>query len=250
MARWAKGLAACLALLMLGGSSGRATGLVADLSHHLIAITTAFTGSDVLLFGAIEEPGGDVAMVVRGPLGPATVRRKDEVGFVWLNLAGVQFEAVPAYYAVAASKPLDLLADEDELRRHGIGVDNLELTPVGAEAYSEEEREAFRQALIRNKQEEELYGAGVQPVRFLGDSLFRTTISFPANVPPGNYHVEVFHFRDGAVVGAQTSVLIVSKVGLEADIYDIAQNHRVLYGLASILLAISAGWTASVVFRK
>ena len=43
-----------LAGLLLGGSS-RLAGLEADLSHHLIAITTAFSGSDVLLFGAIDQ---------------------------------------------------------------------------------------------------------------------------------------------------------------------------------------------------
>jgi len=31
-----------------------AASLVADLSNHLIAITTGFTGTDVLLFGAKE----------------------------------------------------------------------------------------------------------------------------------------------------------------------------------------------------
>ena len=34
-----------------------AASLVADLSSHLIAITTGFTGTEVLLFGAKEGPG-------------------------------------------------------------------------------------------------------------------------------------------------------------------------------------------------
>ncbi|HWL68660.1 MAG TPA: TIGR02186 family protein, partial [Geminicoccus sp.] len=50
-------------VLLAGGLAARAAGLVADLSHHLIAITTAFTGSDVLLFGALEETGGDVVVL-------------------------------------------------------------------------------------------------------------------------------------------------------------------------------------------
>src|SRR3546814_10410317 len=31
--------------------------LITDLSSHLIAITSNFTGTDLLLFGAIDEPG-------------------------------------------------------------------------------------------------------------------------------------------------------------------------------------------------
>ena len=50
--------------LLLAGD-GRATPLVADLSDYLVAITTGFSGTNVLLFGAIDEPG-DVVVVVRG----------------------------------------------------------------------------------------------------------------------------------------------------------------------------------------
>ena len=58
-------------LLAAGGASAEeaktvAASLVADLSSHLIAITTGFTGTEVLLFGAKEGPG-QVVMIVRGP---------------------------------------------------------------------------------------------------------------------------------------------------------------------------------------
>ena len=49
--------------------------LVADLSSHLVAITTGFSGTDVLLFGATNGPG-DIAVVVRGPAEDAVIRRK------------------------------------------------------------------------------------------------------------------------------------------------------------------------------
>ena len=88
------------------------------------------------------------------------------------------------------------------------------------------------------------------PIRFIGQSLFSSTIAFPANVPPGNYQVQVFELRDKVVVGAQRTVLIVSKVGVEAEIFDVARNRPALYGLASILIAVCAGWTASAVFKK
>ena len=35
--------------------SGKADALVVDLSNHLVAITTGFTGTDVLLFGAVQN---------------------------------------------------------------------------------------------------------------------------------------------------------------------------------------------------
>ena len=52
--------------LLCWGSAAPAEGLVADLTSHLIAITTGFTGASVVLFGATDGPG-DVIVAVRGP---------------------------------------------------------------------------------------------------------------------------------------------------------------------------------------
>jgi uncharacterized protein (TIGR02186 family) len=239
-----------LVLVTAQTSTARASGFIADLSHHLIAITTAFTGSNVLLFGALDEAGGDVVVVVRGPETTATVRRKRRVGLVWLNTDGLTFTGVPAFYAVAASGLLPSIMADDERARFGIGTEQLALQPLDGVDRTPIELASFREALVRNKARDDLYAIDVAPVRFLGDRLFRTTLSFPANVPPGNYRVEVLQLRDGLVVGAQTSVLVISKVGLEAEIFDAARTNPALYGLVSVILAISAGWAAGAIFKK
>ena len=240
-----------LVLVIMGQASmARASGFIADLSHHLIAITTAFTGSNVLLFGALDEAGGDVVVVVRGPETTATVRRKGRIGPMWLNTDELTFAGAPAFYAVAASGPLESIMAEDERERFRIGTEQLALRPLDGDSRTPDELAAFREALVRNKARDDLYSIEVAPVRFLGDRLFRTTLSFPANVPPGNYQVEVLQLGDGVVLGAQTSVLVISKVGLEAEIFDAARQSPALYGLVSVILAIAAGWTAGVVFKK
>lgn len=244
------GLLLVVLVLTTPVSTARASGFIADLSHHLIAITTAFTGSNVLLFGALDEAGGDVVVVVRGPETTATVRRKNRVGFVWLNTDELSFRGVPAFYAVAANGPLATIMDEDQRARFRIGTEQLALQPMNGAERSAAELASFRDALVRNKARDELYAIEVAPVRFLGDRLFRTTLSFPANVPPGSYRVEVLQLRDGLVVGAQTSVLVISKVGLEAEIFDAARTAPALYGLVSVILAIGAGWAAGAIFKK
>jgi uncharacterized protein (TIGR02186 family) len=241
------------ALLLLSGALGvvpRPAALEADLSHHLIAITTAFSGTDVLLFGAIEEPDSDVAVIVRGPLVDQVVRRKSRVGPIWLNTDEVRFRGVPGYYAVASSRPLDELASPSVLRRHEIGVENLRFRPAAGQAYDDAEIQRFRAALIRNKQEARLYVPRVGEVSFLGKVLFRTRLAFPANVPPGSYQVQVLQFQDGIVVNAQASPLGISKIGIEAEIFDFAHINAAPYGLAAILLALGAGWGANLMFRK
>ena len=66
------------------GAPARAEGVVADLSSHLIAITTGFTGASVVLFGATDGRG-DVIVVVRGPEREMTVWRKSRVAGIWVN---------------------------------------------------------------------------------------------------------------------------------------------------------------------
>ena len=108
----------------------------------------------------------------------------------------------------------------------------------------------FRAALIREKQQEGLYRLGDGQVVFLGQRLFRTTISFPAAVATGTYSVGVFLIRDGDVVSAQTTPLIVNKIGISAEISEVAQRQPVLYGLAAVIGAFLIGWLAGSVLGR
>lgn len=221
--------------------------LVADLSSHLIAITTGFTGTDVVLFGAVDGDG-EVAVVVQGPEAEVTVRRKDRVAGIWINRDDVTFTRVPAYYSVALTNPLGDSVSPTVLQRHEIGLDYVRLAPsakVPAEMMVE-----FRAALIRNKQRAGLYATEVGEVSFLGQRLFRTRIFFPANVATGTYTASVFLIRDGDVVSAQTTPLLVSKIGFSANVFEFAQRQSVFYAVLGIMLAVTAGWLAGIIFRK
>ncbi|MDJ0949984.1 MAG: TIGR02186 family protein [Alphaproteobacteria bacterium] len=248
--RWALISAACLAGLALAAlalNSVRAAPLTADLSDHLIKITTGFTGTDVLLFGATDGPG-DVIVVVRGPAARTAVRRKHRVAGIWVNRSQVVFSDAPSFYAVAASRPLEELMGTQALKRHQLG-------PWGIKLTAEEEdddglRIAYQAALNRIRSAEKLYQLESKKVRFLGEQLFRVDITFPSNVPTGIYTVQVFLVRDGDVVTAQTTPLKIEKHGFDYEVFEFAHTHSALYGLFAIALALAAGWLASVVFRR
>jgi uncharacterized protein (TIGR02186 family) len=226
----------------------RAAPLIADLSKHLVAITTGFSGTDVLLFGAIEEPG-DVVMIVRGPPEKVVMHRKTRVAGIWINTAKITFKNVPSFYAVASSRPLAEVAGEQVLARHEMGVEHLSLRLPRAKA-SPNVAQDWRDALIRTKQSLGHYSLAAGDVTFLGGSLFRSLVQFPANVPTGTYKVEVYLLKDGRVVSAQTTPLVVGKIGMEAEIFDFAHDYAALYGIIAILVALVAGWLAHVAFRK
>ncbi len=236
-----------VAVLTLPGPA-RGAQLIADLSDHLIAITTGFAGTEVLLFGAVSEPG-EVAVVVRGPNRAVQMHRKSRVLGIWMNTATMTFDSAPSFYAVNASGPLERIVTEAVRSRHQMGLGHLDIRLPTAKA-SPNVAAQWRAALIRAKVRQGHYQAEVGRVTFLGRQLFRSKVFFPANVPTGSYTVETYYLRDGQVVGAQTTPLSVGKVGLEAELYDFAYDHAALYGLVAILLALLAGWLGHTLFHK
>jgi uncharacterized protein (TIGR02186 family) len=235
-----------LAVAGLSAPAKAAEPLVADLSNHLIAITTGFTGAQVLLFGATDGPG-DVVVVVRGPTGRAVVRRKDRVFGIWINSAARDFDEVPNFYAVASSRPLELMLGQETAQHYGIGLANLDIHPASEASATSTD---MLQALLRIKTGDSLYQPSAGKVIFLGDRLFRVDFHFPANVPTGSYLVEVLLIRDGAIASAQTTPLVVSKIGVGADIFEFAHRHSAAYGIIAIVIALLAGWAAHLAFRR
>jgi uncharacterized protein (TIGR02186 family) len=227
--------------------AARAQDVVADLSSHLVAITTGFTGTSVVLFGSVEG-SGDVIVVVNGPARDIVVRHKSKIAAVWVNTSQVIYQGVPSFYSVASSKPLGEMAPPALRQIQQIGIENLRLTPD--RTLTQAEAADFRAALIRNQERAGLYVPDAAPVSFLGNRLFRATIAFPANVPTGNFLVQVFLIRNGAVVGAQTVPLVVSQVGLDARVHDFADRFALAYGIMAVGLAAIAGWLASLPFRN
>ena len=224
-----------------------AQGLVADASRHLVAITTGFVGTDVLLFGATEGEG-DVIIVVRGPARREVVRRKGRHAGIWVNEMETTFRDIPSYYWLASSKPIETLLRPASLERHGIGVQHLPFAAVGK--VGAEDLAGFRAGLIRNKVLKGLFPERPRDVSFLGQRLFRSRIYFPANVPTGAYTVQVFLVRDGGVANAQTVPLTIAKIGIGADVYRFAHASSVLYGLIAVAIALFVGIFAGVIFRK
>lgn len=97
---------------------------------------------------------------------------------------------------------------------------------------------------------EDLYFVGIKEAVLLGNRLFRTDIELPANTPIGLYEINVYLFRQGQIVDAQTSSLVVSRAGVSANVYEFAMEQALWYGLAALIFALFAGWLAAAAFRE
>ena len=108
----------------------------------------------------------------------------------------------------------------------------------------------FRAALVRLMRERGLYSEESNAVTFLTPTLFRAAISLPAQVPIGNYNVDVKLFADGNLIAHTDSAFEIVKVGFEQFVVNAARDHGLLYGLATAMMALLTGWIASVAFRR
>jgi uncharacterized protein (TIGR02186 family) len=177
-----------------------------------------------------------------------TVRRKTRIAGIWVNSQEVTFTSVPSFYFVASSRPLDEIVSQATAVLYGLGIESLQMKAISTT--SPKVVDEFATALVRTQQRSKLFPNSVGKVNFIGERLFRTTIEFPSNVPTGTYLVEVFLVRDRDVVSGQTTPLVVSKVGIDADVFGFAGRQPGLYGAIAVFTAMVAGWLASLPFRS
>lgn len=241
-------------LLALLAAPAAAERVVAALSQSRVQIDTAFTGSEILVYGAVVRdappPRGDgelgIVVTVAGPERPVTVRRKARRFGIWVNVDSVEIEGAPSFYAVAASAPLASVLDETEDERFRISPGRALRGVMAAEGIDPDE---FGAALIRIRERTGAFQTADSRVALADGTLFSTEIRLPANLVEGTYAVRIFLTRDGEVRTRYDTAVLVRKVGLERFLFRLAHDRPLVYGLMSIAIAIGAGWGASAAFR-
>jgi uncharacterized protein (TIGR02186 family) len=232
----------------------------ADVSTRTIAITSGYSGAEILVFGAIEnsrhpsaESGFyDVAVVIEGAPEPLMVRKKGRVAGLWVNTSTFNFNAVPSYYAVASTRPLEEFADVALLEDNGLGLEAVRMSAAADSAVrvSSEDLIAYKDAVRRLKQSADLFKRADYGVVFTGRSLFRATIALPATVPVGPLTARVFLFHEGALLSKYQARVVLEREGIERWLYAFAFERPFLYGIVAVLLALATGLAASTAFRR
>lgn len=245
--RAALALAFALAALPVAGGET----IVAGLSQSRVSITANFDGSEILIFGAVKRdaPEGaplDVLITVEGPSTPLIIRRKERVAAIWVNRSAVRIDAAPSFYAVATTGPLDKVLSSTEDIRYKISLDRA----IRAVGISQEASDSpdFVEALKRIRMADGAFRIDEGQISFAEQTLFRADVQLPANLTEGDYRVRFFLMRQGQVVDSQQQVIGVHKAGLEQFLFNLARQQSLIYGFASLALAVFAGWAASAAF--
>lgn len=232
----------------------------ADVSARSIAITSGFTGTEIIVFGSVDhsrqtsaEAGYyDIAVVVEGASIPLLVRRKSNVAGIWVNTNSATFEGVPSYYAIGSTRPIEEIADAAMLERNAIGLDYVRVAPAAKTAMdlSSQDLKAYKDAVVRLKQKDGLYLKSDYAAAFVGRGLFRCTIALPPNVPVGPLTARVYLFREGELLSTFSTRVRLEREGLELWLYRFAFRHSWAYGITAVMLAMTAGFLASLMFRR
>ena len=223
--------------------------IVADLSQENVEISTDFLGAEILLFGAYDgRKGDDIIVVVTGPKGLVTIQKKEKVLGVWVNTKKVNYINAPKYLSISSNRDIDKILNQKTQKISEIGLNNLNIRiQPGKRVRSEKE---WREALTRNMLKSKLWSLNENSVLLNKNSLFRSYLLLPSNVTIGKFEVRILHYRNSKLISKETNTINVSKSGISAEIYNIAQNYSTLYGIFAVLLAVFIGWGTNLVFRK
>ena len=232
----------------------------ADVSSRSVAVTSGFTGTEVIVFGAVDnsrqvsaESGFyDIVIVVEGTPTQLVARRKSRIAGIWLNTTSITFESVPSYYAIVSTRPVEEIADSVILRDNDIGFEHVRMTPISGweTGVSTAELEEFKAAVVRLKQDEHLYVEQPVGVAFIGRSLFRASVNLPANVPVGPLVARVHLFQEGRLLHTFRARVTLRREGLENLLHSFAFGYPLFYGLTTVLLSMAAGLAATEIFRR
>lgn len=243
----------------LGPAGAQTTGqesIQIGLSTDRITITTDFSGTDLTIFGALNNVDEqtarqgryDVIVVLEGPARPVVVRRKDRILGMWINTQSETFVNIPMSYSVATTRPMQDMAQPATYRRLSLGTAYMYLQPQERDEPTTVEE--FTSALRERKLATGLYSERLGGVQFLSPNLFRATLELAPNVPIGTHRARAFLFKNGTFIKETSAQLAIQKSGVEQSIFQAAHEYSFLYGLFAVALAIVTGWIGRMIFQR
>ncbi len=242
-----------MAALMLSGQ--RDAILVPEVSQSEVRVRQGFTGTELLLYGAILDPAGrrggadyDIVVVLKGPTQPIRLREKERILGIWMNAESTDFRSAPSFFAVASSRPVEEIVDERTAAIYELGTRFIQLSPSGQ--IDPEKQARFAAGLVEQRERGGLYKQDMDGVQITEGVLYKARIKLPSHVITGRYTAETFAITDGRVIASAIADVEVRKVGFERFVEIASQRWALIYGLVAVALSIGMGWVAGRLFAR
>ena len=220
-------------------------------SDPVVAVHSNFRGQTVTLFGSIEpeeqaQSGPySVVILVQGPSADWVVREKERRGGLVLNGASALYTRAPSYYAILSSSPPSQFASPETLDRQDLSFE--EWAALVRQGVGPSDLDAEFVRLMRAAGN---FIEGERSVVMHSATTFSARVPLASNAANGLYLARALILAEGVVVADTTTRFTVRTQGFERYVANLAGANPVLYGLATVLLALGTGWLGGVLFKR
>lgn len=236
-----------ITLLPLGG---RGDTLSAEMIDSTIPLNITFNGQDIFVFGVVALGGHpqdnaqvDIIVTVSSPEVSLSVQKKNKLLFAWINTESVTIDNVPNFYAIASTKPIHSIVSPQDDKQYKISF----AERINPKLSLDNQR--FADGLIRVQQGKGAFVHYKNAISRFDNGLFKARIKIPQNTFEGVYRVQVLLLRDKSVIDVKTLPVTIRRAGIVKFLYTFIHQHPFWFGITTIIIALTTGWLAYVLFR-
>ncbi len=219
---------------------------------NAIHIGATYNGIDITVTGEVPD-GTDAVIRLMAKGEHIKLKKKGKaLGLLWMNMDTIELHDCPSIFMVAVPKSLSPSTEEAKKNWENLALGfkalekQVEITP------EQKDKPAVFKEFIKLKKKEGKYLTYYDSVKYSTAKdvrKFSATLAMPSGIVAGEYRVQAFAVRDGAVAGSAETSIKVSQVGLPAMLSNLAFNHSLLYGIMAVIVAIFAGLITGVLFK-
>ncbi|MGE0408647.1 MAG: TIGR02186 family protein [Amphiplicatus sp.] len=259
-----KGLLAAFLLVLAAPAKGAEIAIA--LTEEVVEVNASFSGAELVLFGALAGAEAmspetraqyDIVAVVRGPAINFRLIPMLREQIVWTTGPAILVAGAPGILLTASTRPLDEATTPALRRALHLDANALDVAPLikttnarAAAIVDARGPAVLGAAFLDAARSAGLIKETANAVSFKKGSLFSIDIELPPTTPVGEYVVDIYLLRDGALVSEDSARLSVNKVGIERGVYELAHARPIAYGIGCVAISLAAGWLAAAAFRK
>lgn len=224
-----------------------------------IKIDLFYHGSTVTISGELDTGTDgdtdpiDLVVKIASPDGHQALRKKGKVwGLLWMTVGNLKFEQVPHLYLLRSTSKLEDVLDPEEMEKNEIGYPALKRRIEIAPVLNEDERTTWFNEFVKFKEDSKLYTSSIGKISANlqnGHLEYHILTVWPYQAPPGDYLATVYAIKNKRVIDKNETKIHVEQVGVVKALAEMAKTNAALYGLISIIVALTAGFGVSLLFR-
>lgn len=243
-----------LLILNLTVSGDASALLTAKTNDNRVKIDTFYHGGTVNISGFSNTADADVIIKVSSIDESQKLREKVKAaGLFWMNGGELKFKRSPSVYFLYSTAKLDDILSQEEMDKYVIGYPALSRHIDIAPAANQDERATFFNQFVQFKESSHLYSISPEKISRTdkgSKEAYSIELKWPSEVPPDNYLVTVYAVKNKKVIDMAEANVVVEQAGIVKTLSNMSQNNGALYGILSVLAALSAGFVVAIVFPK